>query len=403
MQKILKKHGRSLFALLIFLSCSLYGTNLLAADCDQSPYLDESYQLMLEEFATTCFDFDNNDSPLGQQVKKQLKDTSLQNDRVRALMALSSVEQYLEVEYLNQVNAQQQNASALHAAIADLKQSILQNPGAPEKDLKTLWKLGALEQLPDALQQLDFSNALTADKCSRVGDGHCTLEFDYAANLIRVIQLANAAIDKYSENYRAEALADRSLRRTKWDSYYDELTFQYPWELLVNNFFLERSDKRKSVDGNKLGFRELPGSKMVLLHPEANLVYAKNAVDEYDITVTVEAIGYEAFAFDDKGKIKNPWGVSVLAAYMGEPDKLQSGWTIGLLFKYNGYSLGVTDNHGEPGIVFNINLAQRIFDVKSESRRYYDEYHDRIQQLNVLVEHGPQAVPQVKKMYVIAD
>lgn len=397
------KNGRSLFAIFILLSSSLYGESLQAADCDQSPYLDESYQLMLEEFAATCFNFDNNASPLAQQVKKQLKDSSLQNDRVRALMALSSIQQYLEVEYLNQVNAQQQNARTLHAAIAALKQSLLQNPGAPEKDLKTQWKLGPLDQLPDALQQLDFSNALTEEKCSRVGDGKCAIEFDYAANLIRVIQLANAAIDKYSDNYRAEALADRTLRRTKWDSYYDELTFQYPWELLVNNFFLEKSDKRISIDGNKLGFRDLPGSKMVLLHPEANLVYARNAVDEYDITVTLEAIGYEAFAFDDKGKIKNPWGVSVLAAYMGEPDKLQSGWTLGLLFKYNGYSLGVTDNHGEPGIVFNINLAQRIFDVKRESRHYYDEYQERLRQLNVLVEEGPQALQQVKKMYVIAD
>ena len=37
------------------------------------------------------------------------------------------------------------------------------------------------------------------------------------------------------------------------------------------------------------------------------------------------------------------------------------------------YSLGVTDNHGDLGIVLNINLSQRIFEVKQESRRYIDE------------------------------
>lgn len=82
---------------------------------------------------------------------------------------------------------------------------------------------------------------------------------------------------------------------------------------------------------------------------------------------------------------------------MGQPDKVQSGWTADLLFKYNGYSIGVTDNHGEIGVVFNINLAQKIFDVRQESRRYYDEFSNRIDVL------GKQTLQHENKIYVIND
>ena len=117
----------------------------------------------------------------------------------------------------------------------------------------------------------------------------------------------------------------------------------------------------------------------MLFHPEANLVYADGADDEYDVSLTVEIVGYERFGFDSRGKVENPWGISLLAAYLPHPERGESGWTGGLLFKYDGYSLGVTDNHGEAGLVFNINLSQRIFDVKQDARQYYDDYEARLE------------------------
>ena len=172
---------------------------------------------------------------------------------------------------------------------------------------------------------------------------------------------------------------------------------------MVNNFLLERYDSRAVEDGNKKGFRNLPESKLVFLHPEANLVYAENAVDEYEITLTFEAIGYETFDFDSKGKVKDAMGISLLAAYMDQADIARSGWTAGLLFKYNGYSLGVTDNHGDTGIVFNINLSQRIFDVKGEGRRYYDEFKEKINYMGKLVEEGKDKLEDARKMYLISE
>ena len=141
---------------------------------------------------------------------------------------------------------------------------------------------------------------------------------------------------------------------------------------------LEWSDDRDVVDGNRLGFRSLPRSKIVLLHPEVNLVYSRDSETEYDTAVSVELVGFEKFDFGKTGKVDDAWGVSLMAAYVDRPDGSESGWTGGLMFKLDGYSLGVTDNHGETSVILNINLSQRLLDVKQEARRYYDEYEEKV-------------------------
>lgn len=395
--------GKPVYTVLLLLGSILF-VNPLQAACDQTGFSDASYQEMLEEFAAgSCLHFDNNNTALGRRVKQQLNNNE-QDDRVRAIAALSSIQEYLEDSLISTGGAQSVNAAALESAIEELKQGIAENPETPQKGLKARWKFKRFDRMPEALEHIELTQALTAEKCSRVSDQRCVDEYEMAADLVRVMFLANAAVDIYTQNYRAETLVDRVVRRTKWDSYYDDLTFQYPWELLANNFLLEKYDNnRGSVDGNKIGFRHLPKSKLVLLHPEANLVYADNAQDEYEVTLTFEAIGYEAFDFDANGKVKNPWGVSLLAAYMDQADKAESGWTAGLLFKYNGYSLGFTDNHGDTGIVFNVNLSQRIFNVKKQSRRYYDEYQGKVQRLGILLEEGQQRLDEARQVFVISE
>jgi hypothetical protein len=359
----------SLFILLLMFS----NGNLLAQECDQSKYSAENYDLMLIEFAVaTCLDFKSNNTPLGNIVKRQLNDSSL-SAATRASRALNSIQNFLTATYSDPTTDQFNNARIIETSVNKLNTIITDNPDAPVGPLRTEWQLDSLDPMPDALKTVKLLDPLDASNCGLVGDKTCAIEFEQAADMVRIIHLVNAAIDTYSGEYRADALVDRKMRRASWDSYYDDLTFQYPWELWANSWLLETFDNREGEDGNKLGFRNLPGSKLILLHPEATLVYAENANDEYDISLSVEALGYEAFKFGGAGKVKDWWGISLLAAYMPEPNTVKSGWTAGLLFKYSGYSLGVTDNHGDTGIIFNINLAQKIFDVKQEARQYYDE------------------------------
>ncbi len=385
--------------LLLIVGCLVQSA--LAVQCEQSVYAQDDYRLMLDEFASgACLKPENNQTPLGLQVKALLSDERY-DDRIRAIQALAAVQAQLESEFLVQQNSQTGNARILNSAIEvlknDMRETLQEKPDSNKNKLKQKWKLDRLDRLPAALEQLDFSTTLTASKCQKVADRQCDTEFEQAANLVRAIHLVNAALDQYTASYREMSVQDRMLRTAKWDSYYDDLTFQYPWELMANNWVLEWTDERAVVDGNKLGFRQLPEGKLVLLHPEVNLVYADNAQDKYDITLTVEALGFEMFDFNNKtGKVKNPWGVSLLAAYLERPDQTDSGWTGGLLFKYDGYSLGVTDNHGEVAVVFNINLAQKLFDVEQKRRKYYDEYEQRVQQLDILIKKAGQELEEAR-------
>jgi hypothetical protein len=339
--------------------------------------LDMDYRTALEGMATSpCLHAENNTSALGLQVRSLLE-ADEPDPRSRALQVLDLIEMELVTSFAGDSAPQDANGRALLLAIQALKQGIIANPSSPEASLKLKWKLDSLERMPPALDGLDFSNTLMAPKCANIASNACTTEFNTAADVLRAIFLVNAALDEYTGQFRADAIAARKLRRTKWDSYYDDLTFQYPWELWANGYLLERTDDRAMIDGNRVGFRALPSNKLVLLHPEANPVYADKANKEYDLSLTVELLGYERFGFDGLGKVRHPWGISLLAAYLPKPRSAVSDWTAGLLFKYDGYSIGVTDNHGETGIVFNVNLAQRIFDIRKDARKYYDEYQNK--------------------------
>lgn len=371
------KWNKAGFVFVILISSLHLSSASQASECEVTTYKEFDYVTAIESMMTPCFELDTNSTALGVEVKDILN-ASADDERSRALLALTAIQEHLSETYADRVTSQSKNAVALYEAIQGLMQGIVQNPDEPREGLKDEWKLESLDRLPDALENMSFEGPPFSPECD-ISTGNCNGEFDLAADIVGSIFLANAAIDKYTDDYRAETLHDRKRRRTSWDSYYDDLTFQYPWELWTNSLLLEATDNRTQVSGNKMGFRELPESKLVLLHPEANLVYVEDADDEYEVTLTVEMLGYEAFDFDSSGKIKNPWGVSLLAAYLDRTDRDDSGWTGGLLFKYDGYSLGVTDNHGDAGIVFNINLSQRLFEVKQESRRYYDEYKGNIE------------------------
>lgn len=369
-------YRKPVLRLSLLLSALTFSALGRAGECDLQDYAELDYQTTLTIMAaSSCFSAESRQTALATAVREIL-DNNVMEETARALKALNLIQAYLDKEYPAPGSEQYPNAKALRDAIAGLKTSLLASEN-PESGLKARWKTSDIMRPPEALERLDFSTALTAERCARVSEGKCDREFEALANLVRLIYLANAAIDTYSMSYRDTAMADRKLRRVKWDSYYDDLTFQYFWELWANGLLLDITDNREVIDGNRVGFRSLPRKKLVLLHPDANLVYARNTAKEYDIGVTVEALGVEFFDFDADGRVKNPWGVSVLVAYMNEPDNTGYGWSAGLMFKYNGYSIGVTDNHGEVGVVFNINLAQRIFDIKQDKRRYYDSFRNR--------------------------
>lgn len=88
----------------------------------------------------------------------------------------------------------------------------------------------------------------------------------------------------------------------------------------------------------------------------------------------VEALSFERFDIDSTtGKVKTAWGIFYMVAYLPQADEANPDWNTGWLLNYNEYSIGLIDDGGERAIVFNINLAQKIFEVKKDKREYFDD------------------------------
>ncbi len=360
-----------------------------AADCKSGARAGASYFEELDALlGRACYREEARKTELGVRVTQILDTQDTLSAPEKANQALTEIVVYLTENYDRGNVIQTEYTDVMSNALLELREDIKHRPVTPPPNLRRDWQFSQLGRPPRPLRGIDFSKILPNDTCGRFDAGNCNTEMAFAVQLVQAALLTLDAIDSYTEDYRGDVLADRKLRRTKWDSYYDDLTFQYPWELWANSYLLKLTDDRKVEDGNRLGFRSLPGSKIVLIHPEVNLVYSQDSETEYDTAVTFEVLGFENFDFDVTGKIDNSYGLSLMAAYLDRPDGSDSGWTGGLMLKLNGYSLGITENHGEYSYILNINLSQRLFDVKQDARRYYDEYEEKLNQLKGKSEVG---------------
>jgi hypothetical protein len=386
---MMKKHiknSQAAFGLFLLLAAGLLlPTAVKANTCQLQTWSDFDYRLAFEEMlGAGCFHADVNDSELANSIAQLLNQERTKSGS-NLISALNAIQTVLD-NSLSANSEQWGNSLALKAAIENLKADIKLSPDNPPAGIMIRWKLGKLDLLPEALDDLDFENSLVSESCDEVRIRQCDVEFAHAIIIVESINLVTAVITRYTSEFRNNVLIDRKVRGASWDSYYQDLAFQYPWEMVVNNWVLDYYDDRAAKDGNLNGFLPLPNSKIIFLHPDVNLIYADNAADEYDLTVTVEAIGFERFKFNKRGKVKDSWGLSLLAAYFPRTDRPESSWTAGLMFRYDGYSIGVTDNHGDTGIVFNIDLSQRLFEVSENSRRDIDEFRSRVSEIAATTE-----------------
>lgn len=373
-----------IYLVLLCFALVTFHAPLLADDCDRSKYDD--YAQLLEGFGNSiCLDPENNNTALGLSVKDTLSG-SLQ-DRDAAIKALQEIKSHVTEAHIETISTQAGNARLLTSAIASLEASMAERSKIPEDNLRRDWFLNDVNVMPEKLDGIDVFSALESGDCGLLESGKCDTQYNDAEDIVRSIKLVNSAIDTYTKNYRMETTRDREIRHTKWDSYYDDLTFQYPWELLANSWWIGYLDDRAEVDGNKVGFMPMPESKITVFHPDVNPVYHEDSDSEYDIALTVETLGYESFKFHNStGKIKSSWGISHMAAYLPQEDRDKSDWNYGWMFKYNQYSLGIIDDDDERALVFNINLSQRLFEVKKKSRNYRDDLKFKLKTIEEKIE-----------------
>jgi hypothetical protein len=157
-----------------------------------------------------------------------------------------------------------------------------------------------------------------------------------------------------------------TTRDKEWDSYFNEVSVQYPWELALNGWRFQKDISREE----RAGFPRAPEQKLIALHPSPAFEYAEAIGGEHSTqaAVVVELLGYERWRWRE-GKAANRVGVSLAASFTDVPGADAVGYGIVLHTPFRNVSIGAVWRDGDDGdsinLIFNVNLAALIQQYKN--------------------------------------
>ncbi|KRB92539.1 hypothetical protein [Duganella sp. Root198D2] len=195
--------------------------------------------------------------------------------------------------------------------------------------------------------------------------------FGDRVDMLRVIRImsnlgAYANSDWLKKNV---AIAERERRR--WESYRADGHHQYIWEVVVNGYAMKGSHCTRKENASKeriyLGFCEVPTAQWIVLHPDAALRWSHSAEQSSDLkpAFIIEALGryWWRWGGESGATMLDRRGVALATSYSDY--RGEKRWSYGPMLHYDSYSLAITKAAGGRwGLVLNIGLAGKIFDVK---------------------------------------
>lgn len=195
----------------------------------------------------------------------------------------------------------------------------------------------------------------------------CGTRYKQISPLIDHVLVMHDVVDAYLSDVRDRMASDTSRNNKKWQSYFDDLQFQYPWELIVN-YNVDRKfrgHQPKDEYNNPIGLRQPPGGRLILLHPDVGLSYFDDEPggERYRASFMLQWVGYQWAGYGDDGRVKRPFGFSVISTYSDTVNVKGTG--LGLMLHYGQYGLAFTDNDGDLGITINFSLLRTFKDSES--------------------------------------
>jgi hypothetical protein len=222
----------------------------------------------------------------------------------------------------------------------------------------------------------DGNQIITGDNVSTFVESQC--QGNQASTKCKVAILLTAKLIRSSNamqqlvaNYRLPIIGQNkqflSISDKKWDQYFNEVSVQYPWELLLNSWMFTKDKTKKEL----AGFPEPPDSRIVILHPSVGFEYidSPNKGDSLEASVLMEIAGYDFWKWKN-GEAKNRWGGSVVASYADIQGMDDIGIGVVLRTPIQNTSIGVVwrdgDDGSKTGVFINVDLAKLIMQYKDK-------------------------------------
>lgn len=202
---------------------------------------------------------------------------------------------------------------------------------------------------------------LLRNACSEFASPECRRAVGVSARIIRSSRAMIQVIAAYKLPIIAQDAEFLSTRDREWNSYFNTISVQYPWELAFNSWRYAKATTRQE----RALFPQAPSSKWIILHPAPAFEYIDTPLDgnRLEASIVVEVAGYEWWEWE-KGKAKNRWGVSGAFSYADVKETNDIGYGIVLHTPVKNTSLGVVMRDGDDGwkagVIVNVDLAAFI-------------------------------------------
>jgi hypothetical protein len=218
--------------------------------------------------------------------------------------------------------------------------------------LPTAWELdqGRIFVISQSLQGY-------VDSACKTRDQGCITAFDTTKEVLRVARLTRLALLRSETKVLRDTLAENLKREKSWNDYFDRARSQYIWELALNSWRL--GDTRQKVDGVSVGFRDVPTSQIILLHPYVAMEYAKSEPDgnKFNGTVLIDLVGYNRWGWKPDGSMGFAIGGSLILAASDHivTDNIALG---AMLHVNHQWSIGLVFGGDDPTVVVSGDVAQ---------------------------------------------
>jgi hypothetical protein len=216
-----------------------------------------------------------------------------------------------------------------------------------------------------SISQIDLSALLEHECAQDVLSSQCLAAVDFAAKAMRTAEAVHQIIDVYAEPIIEANTQFLTTRDKEWDSYMNQVSVQYPWELGVNGYIFQQVTPKEA----RSRFPRAPTSKLVVVHPSPGFerVEAPTGGHSTQAAVLIELVGYEKWAWKE-GTASNRWGASLVTSFVDARGSQSVGYGVLLKTPFKNASVGVIYRNGDRGrqinLTINVDLAKLIEEYK---------------------------------------
>ncbi len=317
------------------------------------------FQRIAQLLLTDCLGGAPDTMPVSVAVRKILDVPRVESDRFRP-----AAEAALEQISAHVVELHGKLDSGLLKEVIDqiaLARSLLgtgQTPAVP-----AAWELdqGRVFVISVPLQQV------VTRACTTVS-ADCRQQFELVREVVRITSLTRAALSVSETPVMIAHLRETSRRARMWDEYFTSARSQYLWELMLNGRLMP--DSRENVGGVKRGFRNVPTSQLMLLHPTVAMEYsdAEPEGNRFAGVAIIDVIGYNRWGWKPDGTMGFAVGGSVIAAVGDHVNTNDVRWGVMLHLDHR-WSVGATFGGDNTAVIVSPDVAQLWSKVSSLRKR----------------------------------